>query len=261
MSPMGLMTIFYCLMALGAWKTTLLPSNGHLFLFHCSGFQLSCYYICVYEHGQNYLKVTMYVVVLPGRLFDDSNCIVCKRRHETWPLYIRFWASQVCSGCDRYLRPAADAQQQPTCGDSPPDPNTTSSGDECSTSAATSGEEVWGTPTSGGELDEELVFPSAVSVSISARWTTSILRRSVTMATLWFSKVPVKFQFLTITPLNMFLVISIFVTMLLTKAWGILRLWTSGTASKYGWHLWIYWISSYGEGKTGGLTAWCLGRA
>ncbi|XP_033610256.1 uncharacterized protein LOC111871707 isoform X3 [Cryptotermes secundus] len=63
---------------------------------------------------------------------------------------------------DRYLRPTADTQQQPVCGDSPPDPNTTSSGDECSTSAATSGEEVWGTPTSGGELDEELVFPSAV---------------------------------------------------------------------------------------------------
>ena len=68
--------------------------------------------------------------------------------------------------CDRYLRPTADIQQQqqPARGDSPPDPTTTSSGgaeDECSTSAATSGEEVWGTPTSGGELDEELAFPAA----------------------------------------------------------------------------------------------------
>jgi hypothetical protein len=69
-----------------------------------------------------------------------------------------------CFVCDRYLRPTADSQQQPVSGDSPPDPNTASSGDECSTSAATSGEEVWGTPTSGGEMDEELVFPSAVSV-------------------------------------------------------------------------------------------------
>ena len=71
-----------------------------------------------------------------------------------------------CFVCGRYLRPTADSQQPPACGDSPPDPNTTSSGDECSNSAATSGEEVWGTPTSGGELDEELMFPSAVSVRL-----------------------------------------------------------------------------------------------
>jgi len=77
------------------------------------------------------------------------------------------WTCCVClSVYGRYLRPTADTQQQPACGDSPPDPNTTSSGDECSNSAATSGEEVWGTPTSGGELDEELVFPSTVSVRL-----------------------------------------------------------------------------------------------
>ncbi|CAG2064461.1 unnamed protein product, partial [Timema podura] len=55
----------------------------------------------------------------------------------------------------RYLRPTAE---------SPPEQNTTSCGtgelDECDTSVGTSGEEVWGTPTSGGDLDEELSFPS-----------------------------------------------------------------------------------------------------
>jgi hypothetical protein len=66
----------------------------------------------------------------------------------------------------------------------------------------------------------------------------------------WFSNVSAKFQFLiTITPFNIFLVISSLVMMLLTEAWGILRLWADGTAS------------SYGELKTDRLTVWCLGRA
>jgi hypothetical protein len=82
-----------------------------------------------------------------------------------WWLMTSFY-NCICRVCVRYLRPTADTQHQPTCGDSPPDPNTTSSGDECSNSAATSGEEVWGTPTSGGELDEESVFPSTVSVRL-----------------------------------------------------------------------------------------------
>lgn len=66
----------------------------------------------------------------------------------------------------RYLKPSGDNHL-----DSPPDPgtNTSSSGrgdDEGETSGATSGEEVWGTPTSGGEFEEELVGESsALSVS------------------------------------------------------------------------------------------------
>ncbi|XP_069696401.1 uncharacterized protein PsGEF [Periplaneta americana] len=78
--------------------------------------------------------------------------------------------SRAAAFFDRYLRPTAESPQQPVRGDSPPDPNTASSGgaeDECSTSAATSGEEVWGTPTSGGELDEELVFPAADVSAVS----------------------------------------------------------------------------------------------
>ena len=74
----------------------------------------------------------------------------------------------------RYLRPTVDVQQQqqPARGESPPDATTTSSGgaeDECSTSAATSGEEVWGTPTSGGELDEELAFPTGETTVVTVR--------------------------------------------------------------------------------------------
>ncbi|XP_066994271.2 uncharacterized protein PsGEF [Anabrus simplex] len=53
---------------------------------------------------------------------------------------------------DRYLRP----------GETQPEPATTSS-DDYETSAATSGEEVWGTPTSGGDLDDEVAFPGAES--------------------------------------------------------------------------------------------------
>jgi hypothetical protein len=142
--------------------------------------------------------------------------------------------SQVCSGWVRYLRPTVETQQQPSCGDSQPDPNTTSSGDECSTSAATSGEEVWGTPTSGGELDEELVFPSTVSVSISTLNGVHFVKQS------WFcwSKVSTEFQFsITITALHSFPVNSISVMMLLnfsSKAWGIPRLWMHETASSYG---------------------------
>ena len=29
---------------------------------------------------------------------------------------------------------------------------------------------MWGTPTSGGELDEDLVFPSTVSVRLATDW-------------------------------------------------------------------------------------------
>lgn len=58
----------------------------------------------------------------------------------------------------RYLRPALEEQVSPV--ESPPAEHT-SSGDECETS----GDDVWGTPTSGGDLEEDSAFPTATSVS------------------------------------------------------------------------------------------------
>lgn len=39
--------------------------------------------------------------------------------------------------------------------------------EECETSGATSGEEIWGTPTSGGELDDPLTFPNSDGGNLS----------------------------------------------------------------------------------------------
>lgn len=65
----------------------------------------------------------------------------------------------------RYLKPSGDSHLE-----SPePATNTSSSGrgeDEGETSGATSGEDVWGTPTSGGEFEEEIGGEnSTISVS------------------------------------------------------------------------------------------------
>lgn len=37
------------------------------------------------------------------------------------------------------------------------------------TSAATSGEEIWGTPTSGGEMEDPLTFPNSDGGNVSVR--------------------------------------------------------------------------------------------
>lgn len=44
--------------------------------------------------------------------------------------------------------------------------------EECETSGATSGEEIWGTPTSGGELEETHSFPNSDggNLSVSGDW-------------------------------------------------------------------------------------------
>lgn len=39
--------------------------------------------------------------------------------------------------------------------------------EECETSAATSGEEIWGTPTSGGEMEDPLTFPNSDGGNLS----------------------------------------------------------------------------------------------
>lgn len=66
----------------------------------------------------------------------------------------------------RYLKPSGENNlESPDYGT-----NTSSSGrgeDEGETSGATSGEDVWGTPTSGGDYEEELVGESStLSVSV-----------------------------------------------------------------------------------------------
>lgn len=59
---------------------------------------------------------------------------------------------------DRYLRPSENQAQSDDT-----DYGSLGGGadDECETSGATSGEEIWGTPTSGGELDEIPTFPNS----------------------------------------------------------------------------------------------------
>ncbi|XP_049804965.1 uncharacterized protein LOC126248203 [Schistocerca nitens] len=64
--------------------------------------------------------------------------------------------SRASSLLDRYLRPATEEQSQQAemCTH---ELTATSSGEECETS----GDDVWGTPTSGGDLDEESIFTAA----------------------------------------------------------------------------------------------------
>ncbi|KAK7873244.1 hypothetical protein R5R35_011321 [Gryllus longicercus] len=72
--------------------------------------------------------------------------------------------SRAAAFLDRYLRPAAEPQLTHVLASSLPDPATTSS-DDCETSAATS-DDVWGTPTSGGDMDD-ISFPSPESAVAS----------------------------------------------------------------------------------------------